>query len=456
MNDERIKYFQEGYRKDLIQSIARNINNRESFTLVGMPGVGISTVLQYIVHDDFISRFNVKKNTLIVLIDMNNLLEASIASFYRLVFKRLIEAIKLSNEVPDTIRMTIENRYKEVILTTDTFLLYEETKDTLKLLTDSNVSVVIILDEFVKLKEIGTLAFSNLKAIRDVDKDQISIVFVGNQNLLDLFDHDTLQGLHTLLRFKFVYVLRLNRKEADNIFDDYEKKLNYKIRKKDKDIIYNLTGGNIWLMKKIITLHNDNSELFHNGENLADKLMKIYDIQVTVDYFWNKLSKKDSSSALSLINEEDPDISNNYLFESGILVKNDDGSVRTFSPLLDNYIKNTLLEESNSNNPAVNEASKVFKIDNEDRVITKGHAVIGSELTKTEFDVLAYLIENSGKAVTRDEIGVVMWGDERFEKYSDYAIDRLISRIRSKIGENASAPKYLKTVKGVGFRFINS
>lgn len=65
MNDERIKFFQEGYRKDLIQSIAKNINNRESFTLVGMPGVGISTVLQYIIHDDFISRFKVKKTPLL-------------------------------------------------------------------------------------------------------------------------------------------------------------------------------------------------------------------------------------------------------------------------------------------------------------------------------------------------------------------------------------------------------
>lgn len=387
---------------------------------------------------------------------MNNLLEASIASFYRLLFKRLIEGIKLSNEIPDTIRMTIEQRYKEVILTTDTFLLYEETKDTLKLLTDSDVSVVLVLDEFVKLKEIGTLAFSNLKAIRDVDKDQISIVFVGNQNLLDLFDHDTLQGLHTLLRFKFIYVNRLTKKEADNIFDDYEKKLEYKISQSDKEIIYNLTGGNIWLMKKIITLHNENPEIFHNGKDLADKLLTIYDIQVTVDYFWNKLSPQDSSNALSLLKNEDQDIVNNYLFESGILIRNHDGSITTFSPLLDSYIKNTLLKVEQDSNTKSEITNKIFKIDSEDRIITKDHAVIGSELTKTEFDVLAYLIENSGKAVTRDELGVVMWGDERFEKYSDYAIDRLISRIRSKIGENASAPKYLKTVKGVGFRFINS
>jgi DNA-binding winged helix-turn-helix (wHTH) protein len=387
---------------------------------------------------------------------MNNLLETSLGSFYRLLFKRLIECIKESNQIPNDIKTDVGKRYKEVIPNTDTFILFEETKDTLKLLSNKSIKVVFILDEFIKLKEIGKLAFSNLKAIRDIDKELISIGFVGNQNLAHFFDHDTLQGLHTLFRFKFIYIHNLNREESDYIFKDYEEKFGIKMTKETRDKIYILTNGNLWLLKKIISIYNDKNELFDGEEEIMMKnLLSFYDIEITLDYFWDRLSKEDQESIVEIIKTNSVGNNNTFLLESGIIIKDND-NYDLFSPLLRKYLDEFIhvYDEKKGNESVIDNNS--FIIDKEDRFIKHNGSVIGSDLTKTEFDVLAYLIENSGKAVTRDELGVVMWGDERFEKYSDYAIDRLISRIRSKIGENASAPKYLKTVKGVGFRFINS
>jgi DNA-binding response OmpR family regulator len=70
------------------------------------------------------------------------------------------------------------------------------------------------------------------------------------------------------------------------------------------------------------------------------------------------------------------------------------------------------------------------------------------ELTLTEFKLLSHLIKNPGKIKTRDFLLDEIWeyGDGVFSR----TIDTHIQRLRSKLKE---AGKYIKTVRGVGYRF---
>ncbi len=70
------------------------------------------------------------------------------------------------------------------------------------------------------------------------------------------------------------------------------------------------------------------------------------------------------------------------------------------------------------------------------------------ELTLTEFKLLSYLIKNPGRIKTRDFLLEQIWeyGDGVFSR----TIDTHIQRLRSKLKE---AGKYIKTVRGVGYRF---
>jgi len=72
--------------------------------------------------------------------------------------------------------------------------------------------------------------------------------------------------------------------------------------------------------------------------------------------------------------------------------------------------------------------------------------------TPTEFDMFTYLARNAGKIITRDEMHKNFYNFE----YNGLrrAIDINISRIRKKIGDNQSMPRYLKTVHGTGYLFI--
>lgn len=82
-------------------------------------------------------------------------------------------------------------------------------------------------------------------------------------------------------------------------------------------------------------------------------------------------------------------------------------------------------------------------------VVLDGAAV---ELTTTEFEVLALLVRNPGKVLSRDVILDELRGIE-WESYNR-AVDVVVSRLRGKLGDDPKQPALLKTVWGVGYVFI--
>ncbi|MFF5209239.1 response regulator transcription factor [Streptosporangium sp. NPDC000396] len=68
-------------------------------------------------------------------------------------------------------------------------------------------------------------------------------------------------------------------------------------------------------------------------------------------------------------------------------------------------------------------------------------------LTRREFDLLAYLAARANRVVSRKELLTEVWQQSYGD---DQTIDVHLSWLRRKLGESASAPRYLHTVRGVG------
>ncbi len=73
------------------------------------------------------------------------------------------------------------------------------------------------------------------------------------------------------------------------------------------------------------------------------------------------------------------------------------------------------------------------------------------ELPPKEFDLLLFLAKNQGKILTKQRIYEEVWGEAYV--YDDSNIMAVISRLRKKIEENPGSPRYIQTVKGIGYRF---
>jgi DNA-binding response OmpR family regulator len=73
------------------------------------------------------------------------------------------------------------------------------------------------------------------------------------------------------------------------------------------------------------------------------------------------------------------------------------------------------------------------------------------DLTTKEFDLLALLVSEAGKVVTREQIMRDVWDSKWWG--STKTLDMHISWLRRKLGDDAQNPRYITTVRGVGFRF---
>jgi DNA-binding response OmpR family regulator len=90
-----------------------------------------------------------------------------------------------------------------------------------------------------------------------------------------------------------------------------------------------------------------------------------------------------------------------------------------------------------------------FKVDLESRRLLDeaGQAV---ELTRTEFDLLVYLLRNAGKALTRDQILSSVWGEDTV--VDAHTVDNFVSNLRKKLEWTSSSRFEIRSVRGVGYR----
>ena len=98
--------------------------------------------------------------------------------------------------------------------------------------------------------------------------------------------------------------------------------------------------------------------------------------------------------------------------------------------------------------PAVVKAGDI-EIDSGGMTLTVRGAL--TQTTATEFRLLEYMARHPGRVFTRDQLLDAVWRDTHY--VTPRSVDVYVRRIREKIEANPDEPRYLKTVRGAGYRF---
>lgn len=94
---------------------------------------------------------------------------------------------------------------------------------------------------------------------------------------------------------------------------------------------------------------------------------------------------------------------------------------------------------------------QIFSFDSSKMEIYKNNVLL--DLTNAEYFILQYLISKNGFVVSRQEL---LTNVESIKYESTYkSIDVLIGRVRNKIEENIKKPKYILSIRGVGYKLVN-
>ncbi len=131
----------------------------------------------------------------------------------------------------------------------------------------------------------------------------------------------------------------------------------------------------------------------------------------------------------------------------------DDYMPKPYNPReLEARIRSLLRRKSNDFAASQNRAKpkpKDIQVDEKQQLITlKGEPL---QLTKAEYGILKYLAQKEGGVVSREEL---IYNVEAIsEESSNKSIDVIVGRIRQKLGEVPKDPKYIHSVRGVGYKF---
>ena len=85
----------------------------------------------------------------------------------------------------------------------------------------------------------------------------------------------------------------------------------------------------------------------------------------------------------------------------------------------------------------------------ERRLLVEGELI---KLSRKEFELLKRLINNAGRLVTQQQLLKEIWGRTHIE--DTHYLRIFIARLRTKLGDDPTNPRYIETEPGVGYRFL--
>jgi DNA-binding winged helix-turn-helix (wHTH) protein len=93
----------------------------------------------------------------------------------------------------------------------------------------------------------------------------------------------------------------------------------------------------------------------------------------------------------------------------------------------------------------------VFEVDLAAGELRKNGARL--RLQEQPFQVLAVLLENAGRVVTREDLRQKIWPADTFVDF-DHSLNTAVNKIREALGDSASSPRFVETLARRGYRFI--
>ncbi len=274
------------FAKEKMADFQKLIQNSQSFTVLSMPGVGVSYFLRYLVTQDFARFFH---------IDLYSLPALTKEEFYKLTYK------ELSGKNGGTL---------------------EDCRKALEEIVKKEQKICIVFSRFDQLKkEFDRDFFANIQSLTNIAPVKTCLIFTSIKPLYEIAP-EAISGGNLPFYSKTVYFKPFNSEDIKTLL---KLEAQYPNFPKNLDKLINLSGGHIQLLHILL-----NSQKQQNL--LLDKFVKLQ-MKDLIDYL--DYSQKKALQKIALGKKLD-DI-DDYLLGVG-MVKNN----QIFTPLLSQYIKTNI------------------------------------------------------------------------------------------------------------------
>ena len=289
----------------------------------------------------------------------------------------------------------------------------------------------------ILLANVQTLIFDKnynlLNGMIDLQEEypNLSMVFLFN---VDVTHPEISKNIRTSLFSYIAYYPFYGRTDTIGFIDHLVKKWNISFDAGQREAIADLCGGYFWLVKQAVIFSKDNPKL------PPENFFRYEGVKIALEQLYASLLQSERDVLHNIVlGHKTEDIlqkhSYNHLEKIGLINK---GGITI--QLLESYIREFLPK------------MKVELI--EDRIFIN-LVNVDNQFSKKEKKVFKVLIKNTNRVVTRDELAKAIWPINTEDYYSDWAVDRLVARLRSKIADLGMTREAVKTVRNQGYTLTN-
>jgi len=182
-------------------------------------------------------------------------------------------------------------------------------------------------------------------------------------------------------------------------------------------------GGSFWLIKEAVRIYRDSALFEMHHPNLQSRLTTIA----------KTFSPEELKTLVTLSTKQPNSSTHDYLQKIGYITNDNKLSI----PSLESYLSKTYTKKNN--------------------LVTVGDQIyfdsvnISMSLSKNENSILKGLMSKPNVTFDRDQIAQFIWQENSDERYSQWAIDQAIKRLRDKLVKMGLPSSTIKSIRGVGY-----
>lgn len=411
------------FRQHDAEVLGNHIRHHHSVALVGMKRVGISNFLRFFLNHDQVKHEYIGKEStrqLFVAIDLNNLVERTSLAFWMLTLKRVVDMVE-SSQLSDELQLKSQNLFNQAIQLSDTFFTLDAVQKLLRAVYESGYYTTLFFIRFDRLQEMITPEFfANILAVKE-ESIGVSYVFTSYRSL-----HELAPGVLTRSDLSVfsqeMYLKPATDQDMKVILSTFTRRYDLQLSEALSQQLLKLAGGHVQYLHLALIYLRQHPDI---GDSLKSALLEDEETQYLTEELWSSLTTEEQAA---LQNAHRHDFSNvpHYLTDTG-LVNTEKQAV--LNPLFDQQL-NKLQKQ-----PDLIELSS-------------------NELSRKEHLLFTLLQQHLGQIVERDQIIQSVWPDESELGVSDWAIDRLVARLRGKLRDIAPDYKIL-TVITRGYKLVH-
>lgn len=402
------------------ETILPTFLNGESLTAMWVPHGGRRKALVYL--SQYAQRFGFKKlgKYLILYVDKDELVDETPSAYFQLILRKLLgNGKKVSGDEEES------------------FLLL---KDTVRKFINQKYHLIFLLGNFDELP-FTTSFYNNLNNLWELDKKLVHFIFAVYKDIFQSEISDKYGRLREVIGQNLVYLPLLNSEDSQIAGQYLKTKYGYILGKNGEELIYDLAGGNVALLKATMRLASRIGHVM-SKEELIELLAKQWEVETILEDIWQALNESEKNLLTNIQAPKSIRSIPDRLVKLRLLQPKVNGGFTLFSRLFENFVRNRAGQPQN------------LTIDRENGQLLLAGLPIKEKITLQEYHLLSTFLEKPNVVLSRDDIGQALWGEKSYDKYSDWAIDQIISQLRKKLEKIGTLPASLQTIRGRGYRWI--